>query len=146
MFWFKFFFTLNLAETYIADKDSYNFVVVKSESVLLDVHADCIYYSGCNNLERVKKVEATDFCRRMANFACLVNDPFAFMLFYTPLKVANPAPATREFIVKYIWYHRFVNLGQELTYNGRICTNANIPIKCVGTWKSYKCAEGFCRM
>ena len=72
-----FFVTLILAKAYIANKESYNFVVVKSESLLLDAHSDCVYYSSRNNPKKVKRVEATAFCRRMANFARLVNNAFA---------------------------------------------------------------------
>lgn len=91
-------------------------------------------------------MQATTFCRRTANFASLVNDVFTFIPFYTSLKVANLPPLTPEFILQYIYYHRFGNLGQELTYGGSICINANIPIKCVGTCKSHECVEGFRRM
>ena len=137
--------TLNLARTYIAEKHMYNFVQASSEKELLDVHADIIYPSNRSYTEKVKKTESICFCLRMANFACLVQDSFAFVLFYTPLKVANPPPLTKEFILKYIEYHR-LSLDHELTYNGRICTNDGVAIKCVGTWKSPENLEAFRRM
>ena len=137
--------TLELAQAMIDNTTVYNLFEFDSEEDLLHSHQECIFHQGRSNTEKVLETEYDRFCRKMVNFACLVQNPIAFILFYTPMKIMNPLPVGREFLLQYIEYHR-ENKEKFLTFNGSICYNNGQAIRCIGTWRSFENMESMQRM
>ena len=109
------------------------------------IHGQVIFSPTREKCKKLKEVEYDGFRKSMANFACLVNEPLAFLLFYTPFKVANPIPLSHQFITKYIEYHR-KGSDTPLIFNELPCYNNGSPIMCVGSWNSFENIKKLGRM
>ena len=66
------------------------FMQAPTEEVLYENHRRFIFGGHRKNSKKVESEEYDSFRRRLSNFACLVKDPHAFMLFFGPLRVSNP--------------------------------------------------------
>ena len=137
--------TLHLALDMIENTTVYNFVTFDSPEEMFSIHESNIFNPTRENAKKIRLSEYDNFRRKLVNFSCLVNDPIPFLMFYTPLMIANPLPVNREFILQFIDYNRSCKT-KVLTYNGSPCTNNGTPVMCIESWRSFENLEALQRM
>ena len=137
--------TMNLAKELIESTEGYGFAEFNSIEEMYNIHEINIFNPSKSMVKFLKSIEYDGFRKMMVNFSCLVNDSIGFILFYTPMKIANPKPVSREFIVKFIEYHR-KKKNVQLTYHGSPCFNDSKPVMCVESWHLYETLGALRRM